>query len=381
MEPFSMTPFKPGHQGLSRRQLLKGLSVAPLLLRPSPFHGSALLFDKPEAIPDRNSAFTFSDVRLIPHYPVKSPLADVLRLVAPGSDEYITEKYAFEIETLLNQWSQSLKASTREISSLSKSLHPSIAASPLTPTKEIPLRSGYGVDVVRRQFAAQPVPGRERFLRELEVWLGQVSRVETAEFEIYGIEEIAEAPLTVRLEIRYDIVATRNDQRRDERVGSWRTEWSRDETAGWLAQRWETSEETLSVARGPMFIDVTHQALGATESYNKQLLHGADYWRTILDGAVGVDVYSNNGVAVGDFDNDGFDDFYLCQPAGLPNRLYRNKGDGTFEDVTEKAGVGVLDNTACALFVDFRNWVFRTFLSFAAPARCSFSIKATEHFP
>jgi len=28
---------------------------------------------------------------------------------------------------------------------------------------------------------------------------------------------------------------------------------------------------------------------------------------------------------VGDFDNDGFDDFYLCQPAGLPNRLYRNK--------------------------------------------------------
>ena len=109
---------------------------------------------------------------------------------------------------------ESLKASTRGISSLSKSLHPSIAASPLTPTKEIPLRSGYGVDVVRRQFAAPPVPGRERFLRELEGWLGQVSRVETAEFEIYGIEEVAEAPLSVRLEIRYDIVATRNDQRR-----------------------------------------------------------------------------------------------------------------------------------------------------------------------
>jgi len=31
------------------------------------------------------------------------------------------------------------------------------------------------------------------------------------------------------------------------------------------------------------------------------------------------DVYSNNGVAAGDFDNDGFDDFYVCQPAGLPN--------------------------------------------------------------
>ena len=68
-----------------------------------------------------------------------------------------------------------------------------------------------------------------------------------------------------------------------------------------------------------------------------------------------MDVYGNNGVTAGDFDNDGFDDFYVCQPAGLPNRLYRNRGDGTFEDVTEKAGVGVLDNTACALFADLDN--------------------------
>ena len=46
-----------------------------------------------------------------------------------------------------------------------------------------------------------------------------------------------------------------------------------------------------------------------------QLLFGADYWRTVLDGAVGIDVYGNNGLAVGDFDNDGRDDLYVCQPA------------------------------------------------------------------
>ena len=75
----------------------------------------------------------------------------------------------------------------------------------------------------------------------------------------------------------------------------------------------------------------------------------------MLDGASGIDVYGNNGLAVGDIDNDGFDDLYVCQPAGLPNRLYRNRGDGSFEDVTEASASRVLDDTACALFADFEN--------------------------
>ena len=75
----------------------------------------------------------------------------------------------------------------------------------------------------------------------------------------------------------------------------------------------------------------------------------------MIDGACGIDVYGDNGVAAGDYNGDGFDDLYICQPSGLPNRLYRNRGDGSFEDVTEKAGVGVLDGTACALFADFEN--------------------------
>ena len=45
------------------------------------------------------------------------------------------------------------------------------------------------------------------------------------------------------------------------------------------------------------------------------------------------------GVAVGDFDNDGWPDIYVASVTR--NRLYRNKHDGSFEDVTDKAGVGM----------------------------------------
>lgn len=342
-------------QLLSRRTLLKSMGLAPLLLRPAPFHGSSFLFGPPEVQADKDPAFPFSDFRLTPRYPAKSPLEDVLRRVAPGSDEYVTEKYAFEIGSLLKQWGQTLTASVRDLSALAKALDPSIEATTLTPAKEVALRSGQSIDILRRQFAANVISGREQFLQEIEAWLGQVSRVETAEFEITGMSEIASTPLTVHVNIRYDIVATRNDGRREERVGAWLTEWSRDESNAWKARSWRAGEETISVVRGPAFMDVTPQALGGTESYAGQVLRGTDYWRTVLDGACGIDIYGNNGVAAGDFDNDGFDDLYVCQPAGLPNRLYRNRGDGTFEDVTEKSGVGVLDNTACALFADFEN--------------------------
>ncbi len=44
------------------------------------------------------------------------------------------------------------------------------------------------------------------------------------------------------------------------------------------------------------------------------------------------------GVSVADYDNDGFDDLYVT--CFGPNKLYHNRGNGTFEDVTEKAGVG-----------------------------------------
>jgi len=44
------------------------------------------------------------------------------------------------------------------------------------------------------------------------------------------------------------------------------------------------------------------------------------------------------GVAVGDYDNDGWEDLYITELTG--GKLYHNNGDGSFTDVTAKAGAG-----------------------------------------
>jgi hypothetical protein len=69
-----------------------------------------------------------------------------------------------------------------------------------------------------------------------------------------------------------------------------------------------------------------------------------------------INLYDHGcGVAVGDYDGDGHDDIFFCNQLGRC-ALYRNRGDGTFEDVTDKAGVGLGDRICvAATFADYDN--------------------------
>ncbi len=57
------------------------------------------------------------------------------------------------------------------------------------------------------------------------------------------------------------------------------------------------------------------------------------------------------GVAVGDYDNDGYEDLYVTEYGR--NILYHNNGDGTFTDVTAEAGVAGGGWSTSATWVDY----------------------------
>ncbi len=121
------------------------------------------------------------------------------------------------------------------------------------------------------------------------------------------------------------------------------------ETSDWMSQRREDQLATRN--RFEVFYDFTFE--------DTQPESGVTFLHRIVDDAgknyKPVHYDHGNGVAVADVDSDGLLDIYLVSQMG-PNGLYRNRGDGRFEDITERAGVAVTEPIgATASFADFDN--------------------------
>jgi Flp pilus assembly protein TadD/peroxiredoxin len=287
--------------------------------------------------------------------------------IPPGGDQFVTEKYAAEIESLLGGWTRSLTSPhlhnsegqthgaagvghpiARLLAANLKGFH--IDEAVLTPSRtDEPLTS------VKTTYGPPVALDGAVFAEHIARSLATLGPIEIAETRMSGIAVLAESPLQVRTTVNYLLMGRPSEQQREQRTGAWEIVWKRSDNGAWMVTEWTPVDEGRSRLTGPGFVDVTGHTLGGNASLAEQLDHGIDYWRTVLDGACAVDIYGNNGISVGDFEGSGFDGIYVCQPSGLPNRLFRNRGDGTFEDVTEKAGVGVIDATSSAVFADLRN--------------------------
>ncbi len=108
------------------------------------------------------------------------------------------------------------------------------------------------------------------------------------------------------------------------------------------------AEETL-------FADCTESVLGGNDCYTEQFLRGMNYWYERIQDRSPFGLFANPGLAVGDVNGDGLDDLYVCQEAGLPNRLFVQNPDGSATDQSTSWGVDWLESSRSALLVDLDN--------------------------
>jgi len=94
------------------------------------------------------------------------------------------------------------------------------------------------------------------------------------------------------------------------------------------------------VAGAQPFVDVTVDA---------GLVHEHGYTQVLADpdGSFSEAYHFAGGVAAGDYDNDGYIDLFFVRGNIGPSLLYRNRGDGTFDEVGAAAGVALMLDAGC----------------------------------
>jgi len=326
--PPSGRPLQRG-SGLGAALLLAGLALAQ---QPTP---------GPEPIPGLKQA------------PPKTTVDAIVEHVQTGKDGWNSELYDDEIKVELGKLKKLLAHRPLDPEALAPLVAPEFRGTPLRPQKSSRLRSATPT-VDRYKVDQSDTVTRDTLARELDRLLGELTQVSFVEIKTTGIAIRVPDPPQVDLEIRYTLTGRTARGETRQATGHWITRWRKDLERGWLWAGVRLKDGWESRSPRPHFADVTSCALPAGPAY-QQVLRGIDWWSANVDTAAGIDIYGNNGVAVADVDNDGQEDFYVCQPAGLPNRFFQSQGDGTYSEISQATGLDLLDRSSSALFFDYDN--------------------------
>jgi Flp pilus assembly protein TadD len=229
----------------------------------------------------------------------------------------------------------------------------------VVPARETSLREDSAFNIRRSHWDEKQEAGLSapEFVATLRRFLAPHSPLNLADLACLAISSSPDDhPTMARTRLRLELggILPGGARRGWQAIGEWEVEWAQS-TTGWKIAAWRPLEMTTAEGPEVVFTDVTTAAFGKDPSYESHLVRDTNYWRGVLDKASDVDIFGNSGVSVGDVYGDGRDAIYMCQPKGLPNRLYRQREPGIFEDISREAGVDVLDNTAMALFADILN--------------------------
>jgi Flp pilus assembly protein TadD len=241
---------------------------------------------------------------------------------------------------------------------MEESLSADFRGASLLPAHETSLREDSAFKIRRSDWAEKETQlAAAEFAATLRRFLAPHAPLGLADLACVGISGSPDDhPTDIRTRLRFELggTSTPDHKPRWQATGQWEIQWAQSAT-GWKIAAWRPLEMVTVEGPAVVFTDVTEAAFGKDPSYRSHLLRDTNYWRGILDKASGIDIFGNSGVSVGDVDGDGRDEIYMCQPQGLPNRLYRQHEPGIFKDTAHEAGVDVLDNTSMALFADVLN--------------------------
>ena len=279
--------------------------------------------------------------------------------VDPRRDGWSTEVFAEralgQLKAIGRQWS---RPGGIEASRLAPVLAASAVCGPLRPAKLATVFEDSSL-LVRRAAdeaggdsagAYHGPTGLADALRELARPFGDAGRVD-AHFKIVRLAADARAVRTVAL----FHAAGPGPRGPTEQHATWQCTWAIGAEGSLQLTALESRDYEEVVAKKTWFADRTAAVLGRNPSFHQQMAFGLNHWLGRIERVHKMQIYLRNGIAVGDVDGDGWDDLYVCQPGGLPNRLYVQTADGTAVDRSQRAGVDFLDTSASALLLDLDN--------------------------
>ena len=146
--------------------------------------------------------------------------------------------------------------------------------------------------------------------------------------------------------------------------------WGEVSPDNWRIKKWIQNDFEFLVSQQSLFADVSQAAI--PDPATRQQVQSSSIQEMLLenirDSSRGIKPPSEKypghadwestsqypSVSVVDIDQDGFDDLFVTD-RWQAAQLLRNRGDGTFEDITQKCGLNVENLCCCALFADFDN--------------------------